>query len=333
MSAIPYSVLDLAWYPATGSPQQALQHSLELAQLAEANSYHRYWVAEHHNMQGVACCSTSLLLAHIGARTSRIRIGSGGVMLPNHPPLLIAEQFGTLSCLYPGRIDLGLGRAPGTDGLTIRALRRPIQQPSDQFPKDIMELQHYFTGNEQNRVRAIPAENQQVPLWILGSSTYGAQVAALLGLPFVFATHFAPMMWQQARDIYQTEFQPSAQCKEPYFITCVHLYCAEDECQAKLDSTTLAQLFYGLHSGNPGPLCQPDADFMNRIPAPQQVQVEQAMQFSCIGNPGQVKQQLRNLAELTRADEIMIAAPYSDYQSRLEAYRLAADNNPHMLKH
>ncbi len=338
---IPYSVLDLAWIPTGSTPAEALQRTRELAVLAEQLGYNRYWMAEHHNMSGVACCATSVVLGYVAAATSTIRIGSGGVMLPNHAPLVIAEQFGTLDALYPGRIDLGLGRAPGTDGLTVQALRRDPYSAAESFPQDVMELQSYFEPFEPGaapahpalapldrpwslqKVMAVPAAGRKVPLWMLGSSTYGAQVAAALGLPYVFASHFAPQALHAALQIYRQNFRPSKQLDRPYAMVCAHVYCAETEAEAQLHASTLKQMFYNLHRGTPKQLQPPMENFEQHCTPAELAGIQQTMLYSCIGTPPIVAQKLQEFAASTQADEVMIASPYFDQQARLQSYRLA----------
>jgi luciferase family oxidoreductase group 1 len=321
--SLPISILDLAWVPAGDTPALALQRTRELAVLAEQLGFHRFWVAEHHNSPGVACCATSLVLGYVAAATTTIRVGSGGVMLPNHAPLVVAEQFGTLDTLYPGRVDLGLGRAPGTDGLTVQALRRDPYTAADSFPQDVLELQSYFAPlTPEVKVAAIPAAGRQVPLWILGSSTYGAQVAAALGMPYVFASHFAPQALQVALDIYRRTFRPSAQLDKPYAMVCAHVYCADSEAEAQLQFSTLQQMFYNLHRGRPEPLQPPKIGFLDNLSPAQRVGIEQATRYSAVGTPEHVAEKLLAFAVDTQADELMIASPYFDHQARLKSHRL-----------
>ena len=259
------SVLDLAPISEGSNVSQSLRNSLELARHAEKLGYERYWLAEHHNMQGIASAATSVVIAHIAAGTSTIRVGAGGVMLPNHAPLIIAEQFGTLAALHPGRIDLGLGRAPGTDMLTARALRRNLEAGADNFPQDVVELINYFAPAEPGqRVRAVPGEGQNVEVWILGSSTYGAQLAAMLGLPYAFASHFAPAEMEHAIDIYRSRFQPSERLSKPNLMLGLNVFAAETDDEAQLLFSSLQQAFVNLRSGRPG-----------KLPAPVEGYVEQ----------------------------------------------------------
>ncbi|MFT3906662.1 MAG: LLM class flavin-dependent oxidoreductase [Steroidobacteraceae bacterium] len=324
LSRIPLSVLDLAWIPEGSTAAQALAHSRELAQLAEACGYHRHWVAEHHNMPGVACTATSVVLGYLAAATARIRVGSGGVMLPNHAPLLIAEQFGTLDTLYPGRIDLGVGRAPGTDGLTVRALRRTLNA-ADRFAEDVQELQYFFQALEPGqRIQAVPAAGRDVPIWILGSSTWGAQLAAALGLPFAFAAHFAPRDLEAALALYRSGFQPSPQLAKPYVMVGVHVYAADTADQARLLVTTLQQLFLGLHSGRPRALQPPRADLEATTAAADMASVLQSMRYAAVGTADQVRASLDELVQRTGADELIIASPMYDHGARMRSYELVA---------
>jgi luciferase family oxidoreductase group 1 len=257
---IPLSVLDLAPIVEGGTPAQALAHSLDLARHAERLGYKRFWMAEHHSMPGIASAATAVALAHVGGGTSTIRIGAGGIMLPNHAPLQVAEQFGTLESLFPGRIDLGLGRAPGTDQAAAQALRRNLQSDANQFPRDVVELIDYFSPHEPGRrVRAIPGEGLEIPVWILGSSLFGAQVAAHLGLPYAFASHFAPAQMMEAIHVYRTTFQPSAQLEAPYVMLGFNAFAADTDEEAQLLATSLMQAFVSLRTGDPTPLPPPVA--------------------------------------------------------------------------
>src|SRR5882757_4880305 len=330
---IPFSVLDLAWIAEGSTPAQALQNTRDLAQHAERWGYHRYWLAEHHNMPGVACCATSIVLGYVAAATSRMRVGSGGIMLPNHAPLVVAEQFGTLDALYPGRIDLGLGRAPGTDDLTVHALRRDPYTAADSFPQDVLELQTYFQATQPGqKVSAIPAAGRNVPLWILGSSTYGAQVAAALGLPYAFASHFAPQELHAALEVYRDQFQPSEYLQAPYVMLSVHVYAADTADEAQYLSTTLLQLFYNLRRGTPRRLQAPSRDFEQSVSAAELVSAKQAMRYSCSGTKEMIAAKLREFVEQTQADEIMIASPMFDHDARLRSYEIVAEIEE-MVKH
>src|SRR5450432_1855876 len=263
---IPFSILDLSPVTKGSNPAQSLRNTLDLAQHAEAWGYRRYWLAEHHSMPGIASAATSVVICHVAAGTSTIRVGAGGIMLPNHSPLVIAEQFGTLESLFPGRIDLGLGRAPGSDQITARALRRTLASDPEQFPQDVMELQGYFASPAPGqRVMAVPGAGLNVPLWILGSSLFGAQVAAALGLPFAFASHFAPAQMLQAISIYRAQFQPSAQLAKSYVMLGFNVFAAETTEEAGFRATSMQQAFVNLRSGHPAKLPPPVDGYMDRI--------------------------------------------------------------------
>src|SRR3977135_3241001 len=267
MASIPLSVLDLSPILEGGDAAQSLRNTLDLARCAERWGYRRYWLAEHHNSPGIASAATAVVIGHVAAGTSSIRVGAGGIMLPNHAPLLIAEQFGTLESLFPGRIDLGLGRAPGSDQATARALRRNLASDPDQFPQDVIELMGYFAPAEPDQhVIAVPGVGLEVPLWILGSSLFGAQVAAALGLPFAFASHFAPAMMMQAIDIYRARFQPSAQLARPYVMLGFNVFAAESDTQARFLATSMQQAFVNLGSGRPMQLPPPIDGYESQLP-------------------------------------------------------------------
>lgn len=323
---IPFSILDLAPVPAGSSISDSFANSKALAQQADALGYHRYWLAEHHNMPGIASAATSLLISHLAAATSRIRLGAGGIMLPNHSPLVIAEQFGTLATLYPNRIDLGLGRAPGSDQLTARALRRSRIETEDQFPSDILELQQYFGPVQPNQpVQAVPGQNLNVPLWILGSSLYGAQLAAHLGLPYAFASHFAPKMMVQAADLYRRQFRPSAQLDKPYLMLALNVFAAETTAQAKHLFTSAQQQFVNLVRGVADLLPAP-VENMDLIWQPhEKAYVEQALSCSVIGNPAEVKQGLLKFIAEHQPDELMLAGMMHDPKARQFSFQIAAE--------
>jgi len=321
---IPFSILDLAPVPAGSTISDSFASSKALAQHAEALGYHRYWLAEHHNMPGIASAATSLLISHLAAATSRIRLGAGGIMLPNHSPLVIAEQFGTLATLYPNRIDLGLGRAPGSDQLTARALRRNRIETEDQFPADVLELQQYFGPvRPGQQVQAVPGQNLNVPLWILGSSLYGAQLAAQLGLPFAFASHFAPTMMAQAAALYRREFKPSAQLDAPYLMLALNVFAAETSAEAHYLFTTPQQQFVNLVRGVPGLLPAP-VDNMDTIWQPhEKAYVDKALSCSVIGNPAEVKQGIQQFIDQYQPNELMLAAMIHDPKARQKSYEIA----------
>ncbi|HTP40227.1 MAG TPA: LLM class flavin-dependent oxidoreductase [Steroidobacteraceae bacterium] len=321
---LPLSILDLAWIPEGSNAATALGHSRDLVQHAESWGFNRHWVAEHHNMPGVACTATAVVLGYLAAATRRIRVGSGGVMLPNHAPLIIAEQFGTLDTLYPGRIDLGLGRAPGTDGLTVRALRRDPAN-AEHFASDVQELQYFFDAEAaRGRVQAVPAAGRNVPIWILGSSTWGAQLAAALGLPFAFAAHFAPRDLEQALHLYRSGFKPSPQLERPYVMVGVHVYAADTDAEARLLATTLQQMFLALHAGRPRALQPPRADLEQVTPAADLAGVVATMRYASIGTRDRVLANLAEIAGRTQADELIIAAPMFDHAARMHSYELIA---------
>lgn len=327
---IPFSILDLAPVPAGSTISDSFANSKALAQQAEALGYHRYWLAEHHNMPGIASAATSLLISHLAAATSRIRLGAGGIMLPNHSPLVIAEQFGTLATLYPNRIDLGLGRAPGSDQLTARALRRNRIETEDQFPADVLELQQYFGPvRPGQQVQAVPGQNLNVPLWILGSSLYGAQLAAQLGLPFAFASHFAPTMMAQAAALYRREFKPSAQLDAPYLMLALNVFAAETSAEAHYLFTTPQQQFVNLVRGVPGLLPAP-VDNMDPIWQPhEKAYVDKALSCSVIGNPAEVKQGIQQFIDQYQPNELMLAAMIHDPKARQKSYEIAISSfNP-----
>ena len=323
---IPFSVLDLAPILEGGDARDALRNSTELAERAEAFGYHRYWLAEHHNMPGIASAATSVMLAHVGRNTKTIRLGAGGIMLPNHAPLVIAEQFGTLDAIYPGRIDLGLGRAPGTDGRTAQALRRTLIGGEDRFPRDVMELADYLgPPHADQRVRAIPGQNSNIPLWILGSSTYGAQVAAALGLPFGFASHFAPRMMMQAIQIYRDNFRPSAQLERPYVMLGFNVYAARTDEEARFLASSIMQTFANMRRGTPTRMPPPRHDIDNWLQPGEAEMLRESMAASAIGGPETVKAELQRFIAQTGADELILAAHIYDHGARLRSYEIAAE--------
>ena len=322
----PISVLDLSPIKQGSGAAQSLRDTLDLAQHAEAWGYRRYWLAEHHSMPGIASAATSVVIGHVAAGTSTIRVGAGGIMLPNHSPLMIAEQFGTLESLFPGRIDLGLGRAPGSDQQTARALRRNLGSDPDQFPQDVLELMGYFAPpNAEQRVVAIPGVGLKVPLWILGSSLFGAQVAAALGLPFAFASHFAPAMLMQAIEIYRARFQPSAQLERPYVMLGFNMFAADSDAEARLLSTSMQQAFVNLRSGRPAPLPPPLAGYESQVSPSARAMLADVLTCSAVGSPDTVRASLQSFLERTRADELMLTAQIFDHAARLRSYEIAAE--------
>jgi luciferase family oxidoreductase group 1 len=319
------SILDLVRVTKETDARGALDNARDLAAHAERWGYKRFWVAEHHNMPGVASAATSIVVAHVAAGTRTIRVGAGGVMLPNHAPLVIAEQFGTLARLHPGRIDLGLGRAPGTDPITTQALRRSLTA-SDNFPQDVLELQAYFAPAQPGqRVQAVPAAGTDVPLWILGSSAYGARLAAELGLPYAFASHFAPDHLMQALDVYRSHFRPSPQLERPYAIVGVNIVAAEDDAKARRLATTQQMSFTNIFRGARG-LSQPPIDDIEAYWSPvERLQVGRMLARSIVGGSGTVKAGMAALIAETRADELMIVSDIYDHPTRLRSYELIAN--------
>ena len=319
-----YSLLDLAPVAEGTTTAQALANSLDLARHAEALGYHRFWLAEHHNMPGIASAATAVVIGHIAAGTKTIRVGSGGVMLPNHAPLVIAEQFGTLATLFPGRIDLGLGRAPGTDMATARALRRHMEA-SDEFPQDVLELIHYLgPADPAARVNAYPGQGTEVPVWILGSSLYGAQLAAWLGLPYAFASHFAPAMLTQAIETYRATFRPSAHLDQPYFMMAAGVCAADTDAQADYLRSSQVLAFARLRTGQPGKLPPPQAD-LSEIPPQVMAGVEQALSCAAVGSPTTVKARLAALIDQHKPDEIILTGMIHDHAARLHSFAIAAE--------
>ncbi len=319
---IPYSVLDLAPITAGGTPSDSFQNSADLARHAENWGYNRYWLAEHHNMPGIASSATAVVIGHIAAATKTIRVGSGGVMLPNHAPLMIAEQFGTLESLFPKRIDLGLGRAPGTDQITMRALRRHNMSDGSDFPQQLEELRGYFSG--KNQVHAFPGEGLDVPIWLLGSSGFSARLAGELGLPFSFASHFSPDNTMPALAIYRQHFKPSAVLEKPYAMLGVNVIAADTDAEAERLATSMQQQFLNLIRNNPVPL-QPPVDNMNELWSEyEKAALQQQLGSSIIGGPETVKTKLTSFIEDTEANEIMVNAQIFDHQARLRSLEITA---------
>ncbi|EPX59685.1 luciferase family protein [Cystobacter fuscus DSM 2262] len=322
---VPFSVLDLSPILKGFDAAQSFRNSLDLARHAERWGFRRYWLAEHHGMPGIASAATSVVIGHVAGGTSTIRVGSGGIMLPNHSPLVIAEQFGTLESLYPGRIDLGLGRAPGTDQRTAQALRRNLVASSDSFPQDVLELQSYFRpATPGQRTRAVPGEGLNVPLWLLGSSLFSAQLAAALGLPFAFASHFAPELMWSAIEMYREQFKPSEALARPYVMLCANVFAADTDAEATRLFTTLQQHFLNLQRGTPG-IMQPPVDDMDaRWTELERARVEHSLACSFVGSPATVRQGLERFLQRTRADELMVTAQIHDHAARLHSFELAA---------
>ena len=323
---VPFSVLDLSPIVEGGSAAQAFRNSLDLAQHAERWGYRRYWLAEHHNMPGIASAATAVVIGHIAGGTTTIRVGAGGIMLPNHSPLVIAEQFGTLESLYPGRIDLGLGRAPGTDGRTALALRRDPDTAGDSFPRDVMELQAYFAPVRPGQaIRAVPGAGLNVPLWLLGSSLFSAQLAAALGLPFAFASHFAPDYLLQALDVYRREFRPSDALPAPHAMVGVSVFAAATDEEARRLFTSAQLQFVNLRRGTPGPLSAPVDSMDGRWSPAEKAGVEHALAYAAVGSADTVRRRLKTFIEATRAEEIIVAGQIFDHAARLRSFEIAAD--------
>ncbi|TJW41223.1 MAG: LLM class flavin-dependent oxidoreductase [Mesorhizobium sp.] len=320
------SVLDLSPIVEGSNASQSLANSLALARHAERLGYRRYWLAEHHNMPGIASAATSVVIAHVAGGTRTIRVGAGGIMLPNHSPLVIAEQFGTLNALHPGRIDLGLGRAPGTDMGTARALRRNLEVGADSFPQDVVELMGYFQPAEDGqRIRAVPGEGEQVPIWILGSSLYGAQLAAMLGLPYAFASHFAPAELDHALEIYRSRFQPSKQLDKPYVMLGLNVFAAPSDAEARLLFTSLQQAFVNLRTGRPGRLPPPVDGYERDLDPMAKTMLGQALSCAVVGAPEAVRQGIEAFVQRTGADELMVTAQIFDHAARMRSFEILAN--------
>lgn len=319
-----YSLLDLSPIPEGGTAADALSNTLELARHAETLGYHRYWLAEHHNMPGIASAATSLVIGQVAAATSTMRVGAGGIMLPNHAPLIIAEQFGTLETLFPGRIDLGFGRAPGTDMTTARALRRHMDS-GDRFPQDVAELLAYLDdAPEDARIKAVPGEGTHVPVWILGSSLFGAQFAAHMGLPYAFASHFAPQMLEDAMRTYRETFRPSKWLAQPYTMMAAGVCAADTDDEAHFLRSSQLLAFARLRTGRPGKLPRPVRDVTAEIPPPVLAQVEAAMSCSATGSRETLRRQLSELVARHRPDELMVTGMIHDHAARLRSFAIAA---------
>ena len=317
-----YSLLDLSPIPDGGTAADALANTVDLSRHAEAAGYHRYWIAEHHNMPGIASAATALVIGQVAAATRTMRVGAGGIMLPNHAPLVVAEQFGTLATLFPGRIDLGLGRAPGSDMATARALRRHMA-PEDGFPNDVIELLGYL-GDAGGPVRAIPGEGTHVPVWILGSSLYGAQLAAHLGLPYAFASHFAPAMLGEAIRIYREGFRPGL-TDRPRVMMAAGVTVAPTDAEARFHASSQIQAFANLRTGRPGPLPRPVEDVEATLPAAVVEQVRHALSVSAVGSPATVRSRLADLLGEYRPDELIVTGMIHDHAARVRSFEMAAE--------
>ena len=320
------SVLDLSPIIEGGDAALAFRNTIDLAQHAEKWGYHRFWLAEHHNLPGIASAATSVVIGHVAGKTKSIRVGAGGIMLPNHAPLLIAEQFGTLESLYPGRIDLGLGRAPGSDQLTARALRRHLGSSGDSFPQDVLELQSYFLPAKPGQaVQAVPGAGLNVPLYLLGSSDFSARLAAKLGLPFAFASHFAPDYLDVALALYRNEFQPSAALERPYVIIGAGVFVAESDAEARPLFSSAQLMFLNLIRGRPGKLPPPVDRIEDHCSPAELAAIDQRTRCSAVGSPDTVRRRLTQLLEQTRADEIIATAQIHDHTARLRSFEIAAE--------
>ncbi|WP_300435303.1 LLM class flavin-dependent oxidoreductase [uncultured Mameliella sp.] len=319
-----YSLLDLSPVPEGFTAADALRNTGDLAQNAETWGYHRYWMAEHHNMPGIASAATAVLIGYVAGLTSRMRVGAGGIMLPNHAPLAVAEAFGTLATLYPDRIDLGLGRAPGGDGMVMRALGVHPER-AEQFHAEVGELRELLGPPQEGRpVRALPGEGTEVPLWVLGSSLHGAQVAALLGLPYAFASHFAPQMLEQALEVYRRHFRPSATLDRPYAMVAINVFAADTGAEARRLRTTMQQAFYRLRTGKPGKLPTPVDDLSSVVPAGAMPALDEALRISAVGDAAQVESQLRGFIDKFAPDEVILTGQIHDHAARLRSFEIAA---------
>ena len=322
---IPLSVLDLSPVPEGSTTGQALRNSMDLARHVETLGFRRYWMAEHHNMPGIASAATAVALAHVAEATSTIRIGAGGIMLPNHAPLLIAEQFGTLAALHPGRIDLGLGRAPGSDQIAARAMRRNLSADIDQFPQDVVELMHYFLPTEPGQhLQAVPGAGEDVEVWILGSSTYGAQLAAHLGLPYAFASHFAPGQMHDATAIYRDRFRPSDRFAKPHVMLGVNIFAADTDAEARRLYSSLQQAFVNLRRGRPGKLPPPVDDFEANLDRYARAMLADSLSCSIVGGPQTIRSGLDAFIAATGADELMVTAQIFDHTARKRSFEILA---------
>jgi len=317
------SILDLVPVTEGGTVSQALDRAADLAAYAEQLGYERYWTAEHHGMPGIASAATSVTLAHVGAATKTIRIGAGGIMLPNHAPLAIAEQFGTLDALFPNRVDLGLGRAPGSDQRVAQAMRRGLSSGAENFPNDIRELQAFFAGDPRLGFEATPGAGANVPLWILGSSLYGAQLAAAFGLPYAFASHFAPDALDEALLIYRRDFKPSDQLKAPYVMAGFNIFAADSKAEAELIATTMMQGFVALRTGTPGRMKPPVQDYRETLPMQAQAMLAHVLQCSSIGTQEDVERDLAAFVRRTQVDEVIVSGMIYDPAARKRSFEIA----------
>lgn len=328
MPAAALSVLDLAPITEGSDAGRSFRNSVALAQHAERLGFRRFWLAEHHGMPGIASAATAVLIGHVAGATKTIRVGAGGIMLPNHSPLVIAEQFGTLESLYPGRIDLGLGRAPGSDQATARALRRDLNSSPDAFPQDVVELMDFMSDEPRQTVRAVPGRGTNVPVWILGSSLFGAQLAAMLGLPFAFASHFAPAHMMHAIDIYRTTFRPSERLEKPYVMLGFNVFGADTDEEAALLATSMQQAFVNLRTGRPAKVPPPVPGYLESLPESARAMLDEVLSCSAIGAPATVRQRMQEFIARTGADELMITSNIYDHAARLRSYEITAQALP-----
>lgn len=329
-SYYPLSVLDLAPIIEGSTPAESFKHTVQLAQQADAAHFSRYWLAEHHGMVGIASAATSVLIAHVAHHTERIRVGAGGIMLPNHAPLVIAEQFGTLASLFPDRIDLGVGRAPGSDQRTARALRRNLNTDPNAFPNDVLELMDYLSDTPQQTIPAVPGKGTKVPVWILGSSLFGAQLAAMLGLPYAFASHFAPAQMMDAIAVYRNQFKPSPYLDKPYVMLGFNVFAADTDEQAHYLASSWQQSFVSLRQGKPIQLPPPVANYIERSGAAGQAVMDHALNCAAIGSLESVTAQTQAFIDKTGADELMITCNMYEQNARLHSYALLAQAQPHL---
>ncbi len=326
---IPFSVLDLSPITEGSDAAQSFRNTLDLAQHAERLGFKRYWLAEHHGMPGIASAATAVLIGHVAGGTSTIRVGAGGIMLPNHSPLVIAEQFGTLESLYPGRIDLGLGRAPGSDQMTAHALRRNLSSDADAFPQDVSELIDFMSDQPQQKVRAVPGAGLKIPVWILGSSLFGAQLAAMMGLPYAFASHFAPAQMMDAIEIYRARFKPSAQLAKPHVMLGFNVFAADTDEAAHVLATSMQQAFVNLRSGRPARLPPPKPGYAQQVGPAEQALLRSVLSCTAIGSPQTIRKGLQDFVARTGADELMITSQMFDHAARKHSYALTAQAMAH----
>lgn len=321
----PFSVLDLAPINEGSTAAQSFKNTVDLAQHAEKWGYQRYWMAEHHGMPGIASAATAVLLAHVAGNTSTIKVGAGGIMLPNHSPLVIAEQFGTLEALFPGRIELGLGRAPGSDQTTARALRRNLAASADEFPQDVVELMDYLSSEPRQPVKAVPGMGSNVPIWILGSSLFGAQLAAALGLPYSFASHFAPQQMMQAIQMYRSMFKPSEHLDKPYVMLGFNVFAADTDDEANYLASSWQQSFVNLRTGRPSKLPPPVEGYIDQLPPQAVALLNSVLSCAAVGSPETVRAQISEFVERTGADELMLTCNMFDHTARLRSYEIASE--------